>query len=244
MISSKPEISREGVIAHLASRRSGFMPQDTRASQRKERRGCPFHRLAYVMVRERGRGRSSTPERLCLPLKPAAYRIPVFAGMTVLCRSKILRLQFDRRAVRRAVGGVIPGIAIAIECFVCYDALGRDQLLQRRQPMPVIGLPGVGIALGLRALDLAGKRVGPFSPGEQSTTMQRERHRKGLRLPRFAKHRPVVVTRNAGHGTGCFERGGCIHHAASRYGSNASMDIFTVGSASGPHNSAPSNTTV
>src|SRR5882724_2840262 len=110
--------------------------------------------------------------------------------------------------------------------------------------MPVIGLAGVGIALRLRALDFFGKRLGPFVPGEQSARMQRERHGKSLRFPWFAKHRPIVVTGNVGHGAGRVERSGGVDHAASRYGSNASMDIVTVGSPSGPHNSAPSNTTV
>ena len=32
---------------------------------------------------------------------------------------------------------------------------------------------------------------------------------------------------------------GRVHHAGSRYGSNASIDIFSVGSASGPHSSRP-----
>ena len=70
-----------------------------------------------------------------------------------------------------------------------------------------------------------------------------QRHRKGLRFPGFAKHRSVVIAGDAGQGAGRL-RCGRVHHAGSRYGSNASMDIFTVGSASGPHSSAASNTTV
>src|ERR1700694_3633503 len=55
MISSKPEISREGVIAHLASRRSGFMPQDTRPSQRNE-----AERLRFPPISLRYRPRTRT----------------------------------------------------------------------------------------------------------------------------------------------------------------------------------------
>src|SRR5205807_6563673 len=110
-------------------------------------------------------------------------------------------------------------------------------------PMPVITLAGVGIALRLRPLDLFGERCRPFGPGEQATLMQGQRHRKGLRLPRCAEHRAIIVAGDAGEGTGRLTRGG-VRHAGSRYGSNASIDIFTVGSASAPHNSVPSNTTV
>src|SRR5882757_6751705 len=109
--------------------------------------------------------------------------------------------------------------------------------------MPVIGLASVGIAGSLGAIDLFGERARPFVPGEQSALMQRERHREGMRLPWRAKHRTVIVAGNARHGPGR-ARGRRVHHAASRYGSNASMDTLTVGSASGPHSSAPSNTTV
>ena len=82
--------------------------------------------------------------------------------------------------------------------------------------MPVIGLAGVGIAPCLRAFDFFGKRFGPFVPGEQSARMQRERHGKSLRFPWFAKHRPIVVIRHAGHRAGGAERSGGVYHAASR----------------------------
>ena len=89
-------------------------------------------------------------------------------------------------------------------------------MFQRCQPVPVIGLAGVRIALGLRALDLIGEGCGPLGPGEQSALMQRERHRKGLRFPGLAKHRAVVVARNARHGGGRARGGSGVHHAASR----------------------------
>src|ERR1700712_1772424 len=59
------------------------------------------------------------------------------------CLTEIFRLQFDRRTVRRAVGGVVPGVAVAVQGFGAGDALGGDQSFQGRQPVPVIGLPGV-----------------------------------------------------------------------------------------------------
>ena len=48
--------------------------------------------------------------------------------------------------------------------------------------------------------------------------MQRQRHRKGLRLPGLAKHRAVGIAGNAGHGAGRIQRGLRIqrHQAGSR----------------------------
>src|SRR6266849_4613115 len=131
-----------------------------------------------VIVRESRR--SGIPRAPVINREAAAYWIPRFRGYDGVlmgeaasyatrvsrCRPKILRLQFDWRTVRRAIGGVIPGIAIAVQGIGCRDALGGDHSLQRRQPMPVIGLAGVGITLCLRAFDFVGKRLGPFVPGE------------------------------------------------------------------------------
>src|ERR1700730_14889510 len=135
-------------------------------------------------------------------IKAAAYSIPAFAGMTTFierrtslqatpsrCRRKILCLQFDWRTMRRAIGGVIPGIAIAVKGFGGGDTLGSDQSFQRREPVAVIGFAGVGIALRLRALDLVGERSRPLVPREQAARMQRPRHHKGLRVPTLTKHR-------------------------------------------------------
>src|SRR3954463_5462960 len=138
---------------------------------------------------------------------------------------------------------MVPGVAIAMQGVGRCHALLCNQSFQRRKPMPVVGLAGVWIAAGLGTLDFAGKGGGPFVPGEQSALMQRQRHGKGLRLPGFVEHRAVIIARNPWHGFGR-ARGGGVHHAASKYGSNASIDIFTVGSASTPHSSTPSNTTV
>ncbi len=69
--------------------------------------------------------------------------------------------------------------------------------------MPVIGLAGVGIAGRLCALDLVGQRGGPFVPGKQATFVQHQCHGEGLRFPRLAKHRAVVIAGNAWHSAGC-----------------------------------------
>src|SRR5258708_29500643 len=157
--------------------------------------------------------------------------------------TKILGLQFDRRTMRRAVGGVVPGIAVAMQGIGGGDALLGNQAFQRRQPVPVIGLAGVGITAGLRACNFVGERCRPFVPGEQAPLMQRQRHRKSLRFPGFAKYRAIIVAGNARHGISRMRRGG-VHYAVSRYGSDTSMESFTRRAASGAHQSAPSNTTV
>ena len=61
----------------------------------------------------------------------------------------------------RAVRGAVPGVAIAIERFGGSHALGRYQPLQRRKPVAVVGLAGVGIAFRLRALDLVSQGIRP-----------------------------------------------------------------------------------
>ena len=66
MISSRPEISREGFMLHRCVRGSGpGMPQD-------------------------------------VAIDPAIL-------------TEILRLQFDRRTMRRAIGGVVPGIPVTVQ---------------------------------------------------------------------------------------------------------------------------------
>jgi hypothetical protein len=63
-------------------------------------------------------------------------------------------LQHDRLAVRRAIGRVVPGVLITRERRRVGDALLGDQPLKRVQPVPIVGLAGVGIGRGLRALNL------------------------------------------------------------------------------------------
>ena len=118
------------------------------------------------------------------------------AGLRPLIR-EVFRLELDRHAVRRAVGGMVPGVAVARERGRVGHALLGDDALERVEPVPVIGLAGVGIAGRLRALDLVRQGRRPFGPGEQPARVQRERHREGLRLPRLAEHRAFRVARDA-----------------------------------------------
>src|ERR1700710_2058033 len=68
--------------------------------------------------------------------------------------AEIFRPQFNRLTMRRAICRMVPGIAVAVYSVGRRDPFCCDQLFQRREPMPVIGLAGVGIARGLRAFDL------------------------------------------------------------------------------------------
>ena len=90
------------------------------------------------------------------------------AGLT----AEIGCCEFDRHAVRRAVGGVVPGLAVAMQRLCGGDALGGNQMFQRRQPVAVIGLAGVRIAGGLGALDLIGEGGSPLGPAEQAAFVQ------------------------------------------------------------------------
>jgi hypothetical protein len=125
--------------------------------------------------------------------------------------AEIFRAQLDGSAVRRTVGGMIPGIVIAGQRRCVGNALFRHQAFEGVEPVPVVCPAGVGIARRLRPLDLGAERRGPFRPGEQAARVQGECHGEGLRLPRLAKHRALGVQRNAQNGNGL-----PIHHAGSR----------------------------
>ena len=64
-------------------------------------------------------------------------------------------------------------------------------------------------------------------------------------LPKMAAKagKALRELRQIAEGARCLSDRG-IHHTSSRYGSNASMETLTVGSASEPHNSVPSKTTL
>src|SRR4029078_4497557 len=104
------------------------------------------------------------------PWRTARARRDTGAGL-----GEIFRFQFDRRAVRRAVGGVVPGVEIFPQGARVGDALLGDDALQRGKPMPVIGLAGIGIASGLRLLDLVAEDRRPFRPLEQASVVERQR---------------------------------------------------------------------
>src|SRR3954466_11916518 len=57
--------------------------------------------------------------------------------------AEILRLQFDRPAIRRSIRRMVPGVAIAVLDVGRRDTFCGDQLLQVGEPVPVIGLAGV-----------------------------------------------------------------------------------------------------
>src|SRR3954453_7629203 len=63
--------------------------------------------------------------------------------------AEVFRLQFDRLAMRRTIRGMIPGVAIAVQHVARRNTFCGDQPLQIGEPVPVIGLAGVGIAFSL-----------------------------------------------------------------------------------------------
>src|SRR5215470_9514025 len=101
-----------------------------------------------------------------------------------------------RGAIRRA----LPGVLIALERRTVGDALAGDHAFERRKPVTIVGLAGVGIAAELRRLDFLAQRRGPLVPAEQPALMERHHNRKRLRLPRLAKYRAFGIVRKARHG--------------------------------------------
>ena len=76
-------------------------------------------------------------------------------------------------------------------------AFRGDDPLERRQPVAIVGLAGIGVAGLLRPGDLGGKRRRPFRPGEEAAPVEDDDHREGLRLPRLAEDRAAIVLRYA-----------------------------------------------
>src|SRR5947209_6177243 len=134
----------------------------------------------------RGAKRRSNPGQHAVV--PGLLRALRALAMTLLL--KILLPQFDRTAVRGAVGGAVPGVAGAREHRGAREALVRDEALERGEPVPVVGVAEVGIARRLRALDLLGECRRPLRPGEEAAPVERDRERERLRFPRLAEHRP------------------------------------------------------
>jgi hypothetical protein len=110
--------------------------------------------------------------------------------------------------------GTLPGVAGARESVRIGEALRRDDAFERGEPMMVVGFAGIGIAGGLRFLDLAAERGGPFFPGKHAALVERQSERKGLRFPRLTKHRAFCVTRDALQRLGCAS-GGFVHRGAA-----------------------------
>ena len=146
-------------------------------------------------------------------------------------------------AVRRAVGGVIPGVEVFPQRARVGDALLGDDPLQRREPVPVIGLAGVGIAGGLRLLDLVAEDRRPLRPLEQPAVYSDSVSAKACASHGSRNTGPSASQGMLGTARGRVARrrdrlrSHARRYAGSRYGSNASIEIFEVGSASGPHSS-------
>jgi hypothetical protein len=73
--------------------------------------------------------------------------------------SKVLGPQRDRFAVRGAVCGRVPCIAVALEHILAGETLRCNCPLERSKPMMIVGFARVAIPGGLSALDFACDRL-------------------------------------------------------------------------------------
>src|SRR5215216_8108575 len=97
----------------------------------------------------------SPPRRSCLRSASCSSWATWSASACSRCDLReILRLELDRRAVRSAVGRMIPSVVVAPQGRRVGDALLGDDAFERVEPVMVISLAGVGIARLLSALDL------------------------------------------------------------------------------------------
>src|SRR5690242_7338127 len=148
--------------------------------------------------------------------------------------------------MRRTRASACPGVAGAGQHATLDQAFFRNNALKGGEPMAVISLAGIGIAGRLRLLDLIAERCRPFAPGEDTALVERNRQCKGFRLPRRPKNWAITISWDAKLVIPAerAERFRVSAHAVSKYGSNASIETFSEGSALSPHNSRPSNSTV
>ena len=108
--------------------------------------------------------------------------------------------------MRRAVGGTVPSMTITYQGFFARDAFLSDQPLEGRKPVSIVGLAGVRVSGSLRAFDFVPECRRPLSPGEQTALLERDRHGEGLRFPRLAEYRSLLVTWKTGHRRGYLSR--------------------------------------
>src|SRR5262245_50888932 len=83
--------------------------------------------------------------------------------------------------------GIGPGLFAGSESCCVSQALARDQVFQRRQPVFVIVRAIVGLSAIGRSPQLFGKRSSPFLPGEVTFFRKAHGETEGLSLPRFGK---------------------------------------------------------
>src|SRR5258708_3104445 len=90
-----------------------------------------------------------------------------------------------------------PGLSSIEQGTLSRQVPGRDQSLQRRQPIFVVARTVVGLsAIGGR-LEFFGKRGGPFLPGEIALLGEFHCEGKCLCLPWFGKYRALLVPRHS-----------------------------------------------
>src|SRR5262245_4326819 len=101
-----------------------------------------------------------------------------------------------RCSLRRA----IPGVVMLRQDLCRRYTFFRDDAFEGCKPMAVVGFSGVGVAVCLGLLDFLAKLRGPLGPGEDTSIIQRYRHRKRVGFPGLTENRTVRVVWDAGNG--------------------------------------------
>src|SRR4030095_13820223 len=99
--------------------------------------------------------------------------------------------------MRRSLHRAFPGLVMMLKRLRRGRAFCGDHALERREPMVVVGFSCIGIASGLRFLDLLTKHRGPLGPSKETFFVHSQRHRKRMGFPGCAEDWAIRVTRNA-----------------------------------------------
>ena len=100
--------------------------------------------------------------------------------------------------MRRALGCVFPGVFQGVQGGGTGQAFGLQQRLQGVQPVVVVGVAQVGVALALGVGDGLAQGLRPLAPTEQAALVQRQGHGESLGLPGSAENRSGIVLWQAG----------------------------------------------
>lgn len=110
--------------------------------------------------------------------------------------------QYDWFSMRCCLVGRLPVASPACQIRWVRQVLCHSQMLQRGQPVMVVGAAVVRVSGGLGAGDLHRQGFRPFRPGESAVLVEFEGQGEGLSLPGFCEDRAVIVPGQAGQRCG------------------------------------------